>query len=90
MLIYEKSLKAQLRRRLDYSGKVEALQYQLDGTVAIELRAQNSVESHYIQLVSARSVFQKFRQRLPEWTESLTADDPDDFSDCLYDLLKAA
>lgn len=66
--------------------EVESSSYRLDGAVAKESWVEYNIEFPREQLLSVRSDVNKYRQRLPLYTERFTADVTDWFTDFLYSL----
>lgn len=63
--VSEKSLNRQLQLRFEHSQGVENLKYQLDGSVAKECPAQNSIEPLREYPLSIRFYVDKYCQSFP-------------------------
>lgn len=69
----------QLWHRRNDSWMVQDLQYQLNGTVVKERRAQNAVECMQSQLDTVRAIVDSYRQSLSNSTERMRTDVTDGF-----------
>lgn len=70
----EKTFKAELRRRIDVSDKIEYQQYHLDGAVAKERGAQKAAESFQAELITVWTTVDSSKQRLPNFMRRTETD----------------
>lgn len=86
LLVSEKGFNRQLQLRSEDMQEVEYFKYLLDGAVAKKCRSHTVIESIQEQPLSAPTDFDKYRQRLPVYTERFMADVADGCSGFLYNL----